>query len=427
MTRHVIFASLTLLILTSLGLARGAEPIEGLDLYGGHKAIQREKTGFFRLERLHGRDFLITPEGHPYLALSVCHIDLRDAVSGVDVTNLLRSFGYTCAGYNVPAAVAERFPCLQEVNVLGPRKPQENTPQSQCRDVFDPAVVRQNEEIIQKACAIHRTNSFLVGYYLMDTPEWHVERARARGHTDYPAFIKQLGKSSPGKAAYLQFLKDTYSNDLAKLNAAYGTRFASFDEILAHPFVKPSQAGSREFADDLAFEGHIAERYYATCRALFRKHAPHHLVFGDKYKHDWKTASFADESVLRAASRHMDVISFEATFGPNFPAKDVEALHQITQRPIMIADHDVMSVEPGKPWEVFLTERARGITQYASSAFATDHIIGIGKCQYFDRPKETMLRGIVNPDHTPCLPYLEMIRESNRAIQRRAFERAMGR
>ena len=42
-----------------------------LDEWGGDRRVAREATGFFRLTRLCGRDWLVTPGGHPFYSLGV--------------------------------------------------------------------------------------------------------------------------------------------------------------------------------------------------------------------------------------------------------------------------------------------------------------------------------------------------------------------
>lgn len=44
------------------------------DQYGGYKGVSRRATGYFRVERIGGRWFFVTPEGHPYVALGANHI-----------------------------------------------------------------------------------------------------------------------------------------------------------------------------------------------------------------------------------------------------------------------------------------------------------------------------------------------------------------
>ena len=65
-------ALLLMAVVTEGGPAR--EPEETFDRYGGIKSIRATETGWFHAERIDGRDFLVTPEGHGFFALGINHI-----------------------------------------------------------------------------------------------------------------------------------------------------------------------------------------------------------------------------------------------------------------------------------------------------------------------------------------------------------------
>jgi hypothetical protein len=52
-------------------------PSEGLDEYGGWKGVQAEATGFFRVQEIAGRWWLITPEGNGFISMGMNHLDLN--------------------------------------------------------------------------------------------------------------------------------------------------------------------------------------------------------------------------------------------------------------------------------------------------------------------------------------------------------------
>lgn len=58
-------------------LLKVAEPelLFAFDVYGGNTAIKGKRTGFFHLEVIKGRDYLITPEGHGFRALGINHYE----------------------------------------------------------------------------------------------------------------------------------------------------------------------------------------------------------------------------------------------------------------------------------------------------------------------------------------------------------------
>jgi len=45
-----------------------------LDEYGGWTGIQGEKTGFFHLEEIDGRNWFITPQGNVFFPVALSHL-----------------------------------------------------------------------------------------------------------------------------------------------------------------------------------------------------------------------------------------------------------------------------------------------------------------------------------------------------------------
>tara|TARA_B100001123_G_scaffold437346_2_gene569328 strand:+ start:175 stop:600 length:426 start_codon:yes stop_codon:yes gene_type:complete len=68
MKTNVLILSLVLL-LNFEGLANGNK----LDAYGGFKNVFGKKTGFFHTEKIDGRWWLITPEGHGFFGIGISH------------------------------------------------------------------------------------------------------------------------------------------------------------------------------------------------------------------------------------------------------------------------------------------------------------------------------------------------------------------
>ena len=52
------------------------EKVVGFDSYGGNRMIKGRATGFFHVQEIDGRHFLITPEGHGYRALGINHFHM---------------------------------------------------------------------------------------------------------------------------------------------------------------------------------------------------------------------------------------------------------------------------------------------------------------------------------------------------------------
>lgn len=421
------FLLFIVLFFTSYGLSMA----QTLDMYGGFSDIQRQSTGFFRLEKINNRDFLITPEGHPFIVLSVVHVSWgKDpAIPFEDIHKNLKSLSFNCAGYQLGTELRTMMPYIEGVWIKGAKRERpigKNAAdlQYEFNDVFDPAILKINEGIIKGDCERNKNNPFYLGYYFMDCPVWDIVLARKLFDIDYPAYIKSLPSGAPGKIAYVEFLKKKYSGKIKSLNKAYNTSFTSFDWVLDHGFPGLSAVGSREFMDDMEFHGLIAEQYYSTTVKFFKQYDPNHLIFGDRFKQHPLTGRFGDESVLKVAGKYVDIISVEPDFSKDFDPEVFNHLHSITGRPIMIGDHDVEGFSPEMGLSAYYKARASAVAKYKSDAFTTGYIVGYGKCQYFDRPDEDIPRGLVDSTNVIRTEYAWPIRESNKVELRKAYDAA---
>lgn len=61
------------LLLSFFHLAAGVLAEGDRDAYGGTTAIRGKKTGYFHVERIGGRAWLITPEGSGFLSKGINH------------------------------------------------------------------------------------------------------------------------------------------------------------------------------------------------------------------------------------------------------------------------------------------------------------------------------------------------------------------
>jgi hypothetical protein len=420
-----------LLLIILLFVSHGVSKAQSLDNYGGFKDIQRQPTGFFRLEKINNRDFLITPEGHPFIVLSVVHVSWgKDpAIPFEDIHKNLKSLSFNCAGYQLGTELRSMMPYIEGIWIKGAKRERpigKNAAdlQYEFNDVFDPAILKINEGIIKGDCERNKDNPFYIGYYFMDRPVWDMVLARKLFGIDYPAYIKRLPSGAPGKIAYAAFLKTKYSGNIKSLNKAYHTSFTSFESVLDYGFPDLSAEGSREFLDDMEFHGVIAEQYYSTTVKFIKQYDPNHLIFGDRFKLHPLTGTFGDESVLKVAGKYVDVISVEPDFTKDFDPEVYNHLHVITGRPIMIGDHDVEGFSPEMGLVAYYKARASAVAKYKSDAFTTGYIVGYGKCQYFDRPGENLPRGLVDSANVIRTEYAWPIRESNEAELRKAYEAA---
>ncbi len=398
---------------TICGQAGAATP--GLDSFGGFGDIRVGATGWFHIERISGRDVLVTPEGHPFVLLGINHIgairqhganepDIFADKYGGDWSALREDLvrQYAEWGFNTTdnAAVELRrgFPYTVSINLAKTAKyysPPGGKNPYDFPDVFDERVRATLENRIRSVCAAHRDDPYLIGYHWTDTPTWDLRTTRIFRQTDWVSQIRKLGAESPGKRRYIDFLKLRYKGDLSRVNRAYGLRAESFDALLAEDF---SGVGLQRYdvaRDDELFLGVIARKYYGIIGPAMRKHGPNHLIFGEKY-----LMGDHPDQVVEAAAAHIDVLSLQPgdgyipiyTPGDVFPEAEIKHLHELTGKPIFICDHQISFATKRYPvatWPYHQrpneADAAIATERFIRRAFAEPYIVGYRRCQYIDR------------------------------------------
>ena len=114
---------------------------------------------------------------------------------------------------------------------------------------FDPKVESRLEAGVKAYCRINaKTSSNAIGYCWTDLGSWPLENPAGKNWVD---FIRNLPPDAPGQKAYQSFM-ERWDGEGGK-------------------------------ARDQAFLRLIAREYFRIIGEAQRKHAPHHLVFGDRF------------------------------------------------------------------------------------------------------------------------------------------------
>ena len=429
MTRR---SALGLLAAAPLATAQAPE----LDRYGGLRAVPSEPGKWFRLAQIGGRWLFVTPEGSGYVALGVNHIGAIDREGGpwkpsrTEILAQLRGWGMNSIGYGAPADLQRQMPYFATITTAYTEK-HRSLPAPHhdggylFPDVFDPAWQSQVDALIGDASANHRDNPFCVGYMWTDTPTWDLVKTRGLRGTDWVSAIRALPASAPGKQRYARFLAQRYAGRLAELNSLYGLSVDSPDKLAATGFAHIAVGRHVVAEDDRQFLGQIARRYYQAVGESQRKHDPHHLILGERY-----LAGDAPENVLRAAAPYIDAVAvqpgdlYSKLYPPStrYPEAEIERLHRLTAKPVLICDHAISYPTPEHPKTIFEQAEneqaaAQASERFVRQATAKRYIVGYLRCQYVDRPSgrgRGLRQGLVTAAGEP--------RRRLTAAYRRAFE-----
>lgn len=370
------------------------------DSYGGLSSLKFRPSGWFRLDKNAGRDLLVTPSGHAYVALGVNHAGaLEKGVHREELPARLRSWNMNSLGYGGPPEHEGSMPYFAAITTAATEK-HRSDPRAGQRDsyrfpdVFDPAWKAETENLIAAACARHRDNRNLIGYFWTDTPTWDLVRTRALRATDWVTEIRRLSAGAPGRRRYAEFLAGRYAGRLADLNSFYALSVRQLSELATIDLSNVAIGRHVVREDDELFLAIIAREYYSTVGPAQRKHDPHHLIFGERY-----LAGDHPESVLKAATPHIDAVSvqpgdrYTELYPPStvFPEAEINLLHSVTGEPVLICDHAISYPTAEKQKTIFeqaaSETEAAGLTEaFLQQAMAKPFILGYLRCQYIDRP-----------------------------------------
>ena len=168
-------------------------------------------------------------------------------------------------------------------------------------------------------------------------------------------FIRDLPEDAPGRKAYQLFL-ERWEGEGGKIR-------------------------------DQAFLRLIAREYFRIIGEAQRKHAPRHLIFGDRF-----SFNTLDPDVMKEMLPYVDGIAIQPPFHGKFPKEKFDEIHQLTEKPIIICDFAIRFKDGEKDirsWKPAADSVAAGkaYAEYVRAALKTDYVVGVFWCNPVDTPK----------------------------------------
>jgi hypothetical protein len=270
----------------------------GLGRYGGLADSKNGATGFFRVQKVRDRWWLIDPDGLLYQSKGIASVvpgagarattalgrSFGSQARWADSTaSLFRSWGFNSAGaWSAGSALSRSAqpmayaPIWNFMSAYGAKRggltqqPGHAGYPNNAIFVFDPAFADFCETHARQLDA-GKNDPWLLGHFSDNELPWPVDALQQ--YLDLPA-------SEPGHLAAQ-----------AWLNARKG-RTATAADILP--------------ADAEAFQGYQADRYFSIVSKAIRKHDPNHLYLGSRFHGH----TLADSIVVAAAGPYLDAIGF---------------------------------------------------------------------------------------------------------------------
>ena len=426
-------------------------------LAGSREKYGLKATGFFRTDKVAGRDVLVTPDGNLFFMLAAAGLGMCDSITKVEgredsfewlpkrsdgqvfyidgkhvsfyKMNLLRKYGKSFSDRDWARMFWKRlrkwgfnsFGPFNSIPVQDypPQAPYavELTPPEKLnlvRLIFDPydqERIDQIEEFLRKKLAQHSANPWCIGYYLNNEQPF-----------DEIIFqIPKKGAEVAAKRALCRYLEKRYRS-IEAFNRGWKTQFRSFRELEGAALaVGPGE--SRQAME--GFFEEFLERYFSVLTRLVRKYDSNHLLLGSRIM-----PHTAAPRLLRIMGRYTDVLSVNYyTHGV-----DLDYLRQISQnaggKPIILSEWSFGEKSHGHSGGVRNTadqqERGLAYRNYLEQSAALPFVVGSVFFQCVDQPVsgrwiggfsgERFNCGLIDVTDQPYRDFLREVRLSNAEI-----------
>ena len=388
-----------------------------VDRFGGWLELPQEKaTGFFRIQKIAGRQWLIDPEGHRYFNIGMNTVQEPRAVEKLfgsgekwaeTVTGQLRDAGF---------------------NGLG------NSQSPRLNKVGQPLVwvLRKNFMFaFAKELGVTEAAAGTQGFVAHCMPVFH---------PDFEAFCDKFGRD----------LADT-ANDPLLLGIMTDNEIQCpvdlLDRYLALSATDPKFKAGREAAgawlaarqqdratqeitqrDRYEFIAFAFERYYRIVTKAVRKYDPHHLYLGSRI--NYHQGEFDNPYFWKMLAPYHDVVSVNFYGQWGVDARQLAQWDAWAGRPILLTEWYAKATDVpglanlhGAGWLVHTQEdRARYYQHFALAALESKNIVGWHWFKYRDDPKDSVAldaagganKGMFDFDGRPYLPLLQRARAVNR-------------
>lgn len=314
----------------------------------------------------------------------------------------LRNWGFnTVANWSSPEVMMGRkTPYVVAINCGGPQL--EHIP-----DAFDPQFVKAVNERMDKERGTTAGDPWNLGYYVDNEWTWGSQAngaAVTQGALRAPA-------TSASKQVYVGDLKAKYT-DIAALNTAWGSKYASWDELLqSRQLPEPRNAAFNRDCGDFGLK--FADKYFSTVRDAVKRVAPNNLYLGCRFH------GHIDGGLIKVAGKYCDVISYNIY--DSDPTGRLNQYRGIVDKPFIVGEFGITSDLGQMPWRGQVateepTVRLHNLENYLQKAFVYPSLVGAHYFQLRDQPLtgrgdgEATLRGLVNSADTPHFDLVQLNR-----------------
>lgn len=279
-------------------------------------------------------------------------------------------------------------------------------------DVFAPDFAPRVRALVEPEVQPYRHDRNLVGYFVGNEPVWTFG-----GHRHPFNDIWASGEYPHTRQRALAWTRETYKDDLSRVNAAWNTTLAAWEDLTrpdALPDVRLGPDALKRDADE--FLGLVLGAFYDVCCAQIRVCDPDHLLLGGRFY----TPNMADPYVR--ACRAFDVYSFNL-YSWNAPKDAIARITELSGRPVLIGEFHYGIEDKGLTASLVAVqnEEERGLAyrHFVENAAALPQVVGTHWFQWVDQPctgrfdGECYNIGLVDVTDVPYDAFLAHVRETH--------------
>jgi len=313
--RVAVAALVTAILLPTLSLAANP-PRRDYDAYGGWLQYAGTKTGFFHVEKVRDRYWLVTPEGNLFLCKGLLPAPGREE-------SRLEALGFNA----LAGAPSARYPYTLSLDIGMEAVAQGAAVTAAFPDVFSPIFAQAARAQADKLCRPHAADPYLIGYLSDDRLAW-----TPPGGGDLVDAYLAMPDDTPGRTRLLSLLSERYGGDIAAFNATWGLSAGSFADLGRRVPLKVGRSCDPRStaADRSCLMGAIATRYFQVVREAIRSCDGNHLILGPVFC-EWVPAE-----AVPALRETVDVVALQARLYPP-PANLMGQLFRDCGKPVLLA------------------------------------------------------------------------------------------
>ena len=277
-------------------------------------------------------------------------------------------------------------------------------------DVFSPEYAKSADECA-KFLEEYKDDKFLIGYFLRNEPNW------AFGDYNIAHMMINSDKDTYSRREFIKYLKEKYSDDIAKLNSEWNVNLECFDDLIK-PFTTELSENANK--DTRAFTKKLIHKYVEVPSVACKKIDANHMNLGLRW------AWIASDDFYEG-SEYMDVFSINCyQKSPN--PKEIERVSRMSGgKPVMIGEFHAGALDVGLPANALQgvadqSERGYFYSYYMENGAIIPELVGCHYFQYNDQAVtgrfdgENLNIGLVDVCGKPYYDMVEKIIETNKAI-----------